>query len=365
MNGISFTRQLLDWYDANGRNLPWRQRPEPYAVWVSEIMAQQTQIDRVVDYHARWMQRFPDIPALANASEDEVLNLWEGLGYYTRARNMHKTAILIQAEFGGIFPSDFADIRSLPGVGDYTAGAVASIAFGQSEPAVDANVLRVFARLLDVAESVRDKAGRNPIEKQVRRLIPDDRPGDFNQAVMELGALVCRKSPHCGRCPVQDHCQALGAGTVALRPVLPASREILRINMATGVLVHQGRMLIQKRKPGDVWPGLWEFPGGGIEEGETPEQAVVREFMEEVELTVRPVEKITVIKYNYTRYRVTMHCFLCRVIGNEAQPVFNEAVEGGFMAPDDLKNFAFPSGHRKLAVFMQSDDRFASLFPAF
>ena len=365
MDGTAFILQLLDWFDANGRDLPWRQRPEPYAVWVSEIMAQQTQIDRVVEYHGRWMERFPDIPTLARASEDEVLHLWEGLGYYSRARNMHRAAVLIQAEFNGTFPSDFADIRSLPGVGDYTAGAVASIAFGQPEPAVDANVLRVFARLLDVAQSVRDKGGRSRIEAQVRRLIPQDRPGDFNQAVMELGALVCRKNPDCTQCPVRSHCRALAQGTVSLRPVLPAPKQAVRINMATGVLIHQGRVLIQKRRPDDVWPGLWEFPGGGIEEGETPEQAVVREYMEEVELSVRPVEKIAVIKYSYTRYRVTMHCYLCEFVGQAGQPVFNEAVDGGFMSPADLKDFAFPSGHRRLAKALEADMRFASLFLSF
>lgn len=362
MDGTAFTRQLLDWYEANGRDLPWRRRPEPYGVWVSEVMAQQTQIDRVVEYHARWMRRFPDIKTLAKAREDEVLNLWEGLGYYSRARNMHQAALLLMTEYGGRFPSDFSDIRSLPGVGDYTAGAVASIAFGQPEPAVDANVLRVFSRLLDVNESVRGKSGRSRIEKQVRLLMPDDRPGDFNQAIMELGALVCRRNPECDACPVQGHCLALKADTVALRPVLPAPKETIRIDMATGVLVHRGRVLIQKRKLDDIWPGLWEFPGGCIEDGETPEQALVREYMEEVELAVRPVEKIKVIKYAYTRYRVTMHCYLCRFDGAVAQPVFNEAVDGGFVSPLELDTYAFPSGHRRLAAALEADERFASFF---
>jgi len=362
MDGILFTQQLLDWYDANRRDLPWRHAPEPYAVWVSEIMAQQTQMDRVVGYFERWMDRFPDIDALARAHEEDVLKLWEGLGYYSRARNMLKAAAAIAVDHGGVFPSDPAAIRSLPGVGDYTAGAIASIAFGLPEPAVDANVLRVFARVLDLDAPVRSKEARTLVGETVRSLMPGDRAGDFTQALMELGALVCSRKPACPECPVGSQCGALEAGTVSLRPVLPVPRKTVRINMATGVLVHRGRVLIQKRLPDDVWPGLWEFPGGGIEQGETPEQAVAREYMEEVELAVKPVEDITTLAYTYTRYRVTMHCFLCRFADGGGQPVFNEAVTGGFVSPGDLAGYAFPAGHRRLIQFMKADPRFDRLF---
>lgn len=365
MDGTLFTRQLLDWYDGHRRDLPWRREPEPYAVWVSEIMAQQTQMGRVVDYFERWMDRFPDIASLARAHEEDVLKLWEGLGYYSRAKNMHKAASVIIAEHNGVFPSDPVAIRALPGVGRYTAGAVASIAFGLPEPAVDANVLRVFARLFNLDEPIRSKGPQSVVEEAVRSLIPGDRAGDFTQALMELGALVCSKKPACDACPVRAHCDAFKAGTVAERPVLPAPKKTIHIDMATGVLLRQGRVLIQKRRLDDVWPGLWEFPGGGIEKGESPEQAVIREYMEEVELGVEPVESITTVAYNYTRYRVTMHAFLCRHAGENGEPVFNEAVEGGFVAPGDLAGYAFPAGHRKLIEFMQADLRFASLFHSF
>lgn len=353
MNGTDFTHTLLRWYDANHRDLPWRHKPEPYSVWVSEIMAQQTQIDRVIGYYSRWMERFPDISALAAAHEEEVLKLWEGLGYYSRARNMLKAAAVVENEYGGVFPSDFTDIRGLPGIGDYTAGAISSIAFKVAEPAVDANVLRVFSRLLDLEESVRSTKGRNAVEEKVRQLIPENRPGDFNQAIMEFGALICSKRPDCDGCPVRNYCKAHEAGTVALRPVLPASAKTIRIDMATGVLVHDGKVLIQKRKPDDVWPGLWEFPGGCIEEGESPEQAVVREYVEEVELEVKPLRKLTTIAYSYTKYRVTMHCFLCRFVNEPEEPVFNEAVQGGFVLPSELGTYAFPAGHRRLVDYLE------------
>ena len=361
MDGKRFTEQLLDWYGRNGRDLPWRRDPAPYPVWISEIMAQQTQMDRVVEYHARWMDRFPTLADLAAAGEEEVLKLWEGLGYYSRARNIRKAARIIEREHGGEFPADLGRIRGLPGVGEYTAGAVASIAFGLAVPAVDANVLRVFARLGDVAEPVNKGAVRRAVEERVVSLLPEDRPGDFNQAVMELGALVCSKRPECGTCPVSTHCLALERDTVAERPVLVSKAEPIRIDMATGVLVRQDRVLVQKRRPDDVWPGLWEFPGGCIEPGESPEQALRREYLEEVELTVRPTEKVAVVRYSYTRYRVTMHCFLCEDDGS-GEPIFHAATEGRFASFGDLSELAFPAGHRRLIDLMRRDVRFASLF---
>ncbi len=363
MNGNHFTKQLLGWYDEFGRDLPWRRNPEPYPVWISEIMAQQTQMDRVVEYHARWMKKFPDMSALAQAGEEDVLKLWEGLGYYSRARNIRRAAVLLEQECGGVFPSDVRQIRALPGVGEYTAGAIASIAFGQPVPAVDANVLRVFSRLGDVSEPVGKAAVRRGIEERVRTLLPKDRPGDFNQAIMELGALVCSRRPECARCPVREYCTAFARETVAERPVLPSAVKPIRIDMVTGILVHEGKVLVQKRRPDDVWPGLWEFPGGCIEKGETPEQTLRREFMEEVELGVRPLEKVTVIRYSYTRYRVTMHCFLCEAVeGRPVTPVFHEASEGRFAPWSSLSDFAFPAGHRRLIEFVQQDIRFASFF---
>ncbi len=360
-----FTTQLLAWYDANKRDLPWRRVPSPYGVWISEIMAQQTQISRVVEYWGRWMKRFPDIESLSCAHEEDVLKLWEGLGYYSRARNILKAACVVSQHHSGVFPTDFSEIRSLPGIGEYTAGAISSIAFGDDVPAIDANVLRVFSRLLDIKTSVKEKAAKTVIEDAVMELIPQSRPGDFNQAIMEFGAIVCTKNPNCSQCSVASHCVAHANGVAAERPVLPKAKELIYVDMATGVFLHNGKVLIQKRKPDDVWPGLWEFPGGTIEEGETPEQALVREYQEEVELDIVPSEKVTVVKYSYTRYRVTMHCFLCHSVnGERPDPVFNEASKGGFVDPVELAQYAFPAGHRRLIEFMQKDLRYSADFPS-
>jgi len=326
-------------------------------------MAQQTQIDRVIGYFEHWMDQFPNIESVAKAHEEQILKAWEGLGYYSRARNIQKAAAVIIQEYGGDFPQTPEDIRSLPGVGEYTAGAIASIAFRLPVPAIDANVLRVFSRLLDIEISVSDKAAKDEIAKQVCQILPEARPGTFNQALMELGALVCSKRPLCENCPVSDHCVALKNKTVDKRPVLSPKKKSIQIEMATGVLLSAGKVLIQKRKPDDIWPGLWEFPGGGIESGESPEEALVREYMEEVELDIIPHEKIGVIKYSYTRYRVTMHCYLCKLTDTApVTPVFNEASEGAFVLPDELDGFAFPSGHRRLLESMREDVRYSSLF---
>lgn len=351
-----FTEELLKWYDVNRRDLPWRSNPDPYGVWISEIMAQQTQMDRVVAYWRRWMKKYPDLSSLAQASEEDVLKAWEGLGYYSRARNIRKAASIIVTEHNSIFPKEIDQIQSLPGIGAYTAGAIASIAHNTVAPAVDANVLRVFARLLDIAETVKAGSVKRMVEEAVIPLMPEDRPGDFNQALMEFGAMVCSKRPACNLCPVTKHCVAFENGTTNDRPVLPAKRKAIHIEMATGVLFQGDKVLVQKRKPDDVWPGLWEFPGGCIEKGETPEQALVREYMEEVELEIIPGEKITIVSYSYTKYRVTMHCYLCHPSNTgKIRPVFNEAVTGQFVSPASLSNYAFPAGHRRLIELMHED----------
>lgn len=360
MDTNAFAQALLDWFDANRRDLPWRKGYDPYHVWMSEIMAQQTQMDRVVPYFRRWLERFPDIRSLAAADEETVLKLWEGLGYYSRARNVLRAARLVVDDHGGRFPETPDEIRSLPGVGEYTAGAIASIAFNLPVPCIDANVMRVFARVDDLSLAAGSGELKQQAERLVRKTMPEDRPRDFNQALMELGALVCRKKPLCDLCPVQPYCGAHEANVIWERPLPKPKKDTVRIEMATGVLLHEGRVLIQKRRPDDVWPGLWEFPGGVMEEGETAEEALVREYREETELVVTPSEKITVVRYAYTRFRVTMHCYLCECC-DEPAPVFHEATEGCFVNPSLLSEYAFPSGHRKLLERMATDVRFATI----
>lgn len=352
-------RSLLDWFAAHRRDLPWRRTYDPYHVLVSEIMLQQTQMDRAVAYFERWIERFPDAGSLARASEDEVLRLWEGLGYYNRARSLLATARELVRLHGGLVPEDAQALRALPGIGPYTAGAVLSVAFNRSEPAVDANVERVLARLTNLELPPSDTRAKEFLRRTAQALIPPGRARDFNQALMELGALVCLpRTPRCGECPWREACVAHGLGLAGERPVAKPAKEIFRVNMASGLLLRGGRIYIQKRRPGDVWPGLWEFPGGVLEAGETPDQALVREFAEETDLAVRPLAPATVVRYSYTRYRVTLHAFYCAAEDAVAEPALHEAVEGRFVRPGELAEFAFPAGHRRVIAFMLQDLRF-------
>jgi len=255
-------RRLLAAYDAGKRDLPWREETDPYRIWVSEIMLQQTRVETVLPYYGRWVERFPTVEALAEAKEDEVLKLWEGLGYYSRARRLHEGARVLKERYSGELPGNNEELRELPGIGDYTAGAIASIAFGEAVPAVDGNVKRVLSRLYDLPAPA-------PVElKRIAGgLVDSDRPGDFNQALMELGALVCLpRSPRCGECPIRTQCLALERGTVPDRPAPKAKKPVPEVDLVVLVAVARGsdgekKLLLRKRPGSGLLAGMWEFPG--------------------------------------------------------------------------------------------------------
>jgi len=350
--------RLLDWFSVAGRDLPWRRTYLPYHIWISEIMLQQTQMDRVVDYFTRWQERFPTIATLAAAEEETVLKAWEGLGYYSRARNIRKCAAVLLECFHGTLPEDYRLLLTLPGIGPYTAGAIMSLAFNRSYPAVDANVERVFARLFDLDRSVKERQTRALIWERAADLILPGKARFFNQALMELGALVCKpRKPECGACPVAEQCLAKKRGTEATRPVGTTAKEPVAIVMATGVLVHEGLLFIQKRPASGVWANLWEFPGGQLEADESPEQAAVREFQEETELVVGNLRSIATVTHSYMQYRVTLHGFFCRRMdGQPAYPVLHAAQEYRWVTFAELSEYAFPAGHRKLIEVIRKSE---------
>jgi A/G-specific adenine glycosylase len=342
---------LLAWFRQNARPLPWRETYDPYQVWISEIMLQQTQMDRAVAYFSRWIARFPDAASVARADIEDVHKLWEGLGYYSRAKNIQAAAKILVERHGGLLPDDPDVLRQLPGIGPYTAGAIASLAFGRDLPAVDANAVRLLARLFDVDAPVALASTKKRLAALARELLPRGRAREFNQAVMELGALVCTpKNPRCAACPLASPCQARHLEVIADRPVLGPAKAVVPLSVASGLLVADGRVFIQKRLPAGVWAGLWEFPGGSIEPGETPEAAIVREFAEETEMAVAVREKLAVIKHGYTSYRVTLHCFALRPAGPPAAsaPVLHAATQSAWAGLAELDGLAFPAGHRKL-----------------
>lgn len=345
---------LLAWFAANARPLPWRRHYTPYEVWISEIMLQQTQMERGVSYFLRWMERFPDLPALAAASEEEVLHAWEGLGYYSRARNLLAAARLVMQEHGGVFPSDPEAIRALPGIGPYTTAAIASIAFNLPVACIDANVERVIARVFDVDSPVKSGPAAARIAELARRILPEGEARHHNQAMMELGALVCGKKPRCGQCPLARFCTALHLGIVHERPVPGKKAEITPIEVVTGVLSSHDHVFVQKRLPQGAWGGLWEFPGGRVEPGETPEQAVVREFAEETGFTVRVTAPLGIIRHGYTTYRVRLHCFALELVTDDTPrppepPVLTATTACRWLERGELESLAMPAAHRKLA----------------
>jgi len=357
-----FSTPLLDWFHANKRPLPWREGYDPYQVLLSEVMLQQTQMDRAVVYFNRFLGRFPTVHHLAGASEEDVLRLWEGLGYYSRARNLLKAARAIVAVHGGKVPERAEALSALPGVGRYTTGAVLSIAHNQDVPAVDANVERVLARCFDIALSPKDPKAKPHFTELAAALIPKGQARDFNQALMEFGALVCTpRDPACTACPLSGICKALAAGTVDDRPALPAAKPAVHIGMGTAVILHKGLYFVQKRNPGGVWAGLWEFPGGQVEPGEEPEQTALREVAEETGFAVKSLGKLAVIKHSYTRYRVTMHAYLTGFPeGVEPpEPVLTAATSYRWLPFGALAGLAFPTAMRKLAAAMERDPRLA------
>ena len=346
---------LLDWFYKNRRILPFREDPTPYHVWLSEVMLQQTRVSAVLPYYERFLAALPDIPALAACDEEKLHKLWEGLGYYSRVRNLQKAAKIVCEQYGGQLPADYAALRALPGIGDYTAGAIASISFGIPVPAVDGNVLRVFSRLYNDPGVITDPKVKKAFTARVMEHQPPEKAGDYNQALMELGALVCvpNGAPLCDVCPLAGLCESRHLGIQNERPVPGKKAAVTQIEVVCGVLLHEGKVFIQRRNEKDVWGGLWEFPGGCVEPGEPPDQAVVREWMEEVGFKVAIVRPLDVIRHNYTTYRITLRCYQLRLEGKpKGCPVPEELAEATacqWIAPQDIEAFPLPAPHRKLA----------------
>jgi A/G-specific adenine glycosylase len=318
-------------------------------------MLQQTQMERGVVYFERWLKRFPDVTAVAKASSYEIIKYWEGLGYYARARNLHKAARLMELHHDGGVPRDYKELLKLPGIGPYTASAIASIAFNADLPVVDANVERVFARIFDIEKPLKSKDVHRQIQGLARTLLPPGEARDFNQALMDLGGMVCTpRNPDCGNCPVAGQCSAHRGDFVEDRPVKKQSGQRIHIEMATGLLVKRGHIFIQQRHNDDIWGGLWEFPGGRVEDGESPEEALIREYREETSFRVEICRKVTTVIHFYTQYKVTLHCYLCRLPGESLLPDLRAAQKYHWVDREQLENYGFPAGHRKFIEYMRS-----------
>jgi A/G-specific adenine glycosylase len=322
-----FRRALLAWYRAHHRPLPWRSTRDPYAIWVSEIMLQQTQVATVIDYYNRFLQRFPDIRSLADAPEQEVLTLWAGLGYYRRARQMHSAARQIVQQYDGKFPNTFAEVHALPGIGRYTAGAVVSFAYGLRAPILEANTLRLYSRLIGLRDDPKARTSQSTLWSFAEHILPQagDRVGQLNQALMEVGSMICTpKQPDCAACPVKQYCAAYRDGSQTEIPRMPTPPTFTPLHHALVVVKRGGKTLMRQNPQGGWWDGLWDFPRVDLTALGLHQACdrAARRSAEQVELVERAMhqslglelressgEYLKTIKHGVTRYRIALHCF--------------------------------------------------------
>ncbi len=348
-----FVDILLDWYERTAADLPWRAAHTAYSVWLSEIMLQQTQVETVKPYYARFLAAYPTVNDLAAAPLDAVLKLWEGLGYYSRARNLHRAAQVVAAQ-GGEFPRTVDELLLLPGIGRYTAGAIASIAYGVRAPVLDGNVIRVYARLLDLPDDVTQTATQARLWAQAEAWLPADRAGDYNQALMDLGRLVCKpKKPLCAQCPIRAHCLAYQRGTQDERPVKKAKAPTPHYDVTAGMIWNaRGELLIAQRPLEGLLGGLWEFPGGKQEDGETLPECLQRELREELAIEVEVGELFTRVDHAFTHFRITLFAFTCRYLSGEPQAL--GVRDWKWVTPAELSRYSFGKADRQVIDALES-----------
>jgi A/G-specific adenine glycosylase len=340
-----FGQRLLRWFRTHRRDLPWRRTSDPYRIWVSEIMLQQTRVATVAPYFERFVARFPDLSALAAADLDDVLKSWEGLGYYRRARSLKRAAEQLTAEGHRQLPADYQRLLALPGVGRYTAGAVMSLAFNAPHPIQDGNVRRVLCRVWTVDAEPSSAPAQRWLWETAAALIPPGRAGRFNEALMELGATVCtHRAPSCHACPVRPLCGAHRSGEADRYPRTVRRRPLPHHDVVAGIIRRGERLLISQRKAESMLGGLWEFPGGKLEPGESLEQCLHREVDEELGIRVRIERPFMQVHHAYSHFRITLHTFECRHSSGRARPLECAALR--WVYPAELEQFAFPKADR-------------------
>lgn len=348
---VDLRQRLLAWYASQGRDLPWRRTRDPYAIWISEVMLQQTQVKTVVPYYERWLEKLPTVEALAAAEQQTVLKLWEGLGYYARARNLHQAAQQMVAEYGGKFPQGLEDAIALKGIGRTTAGGILSAAFNLPTAILDGNVKRVFARLV-AFPSVPNKA-LNQLWEISEQVLDPKHPRDFNQAIMDLGATLCtRHHPACLLCPWQTHCAAYNQNAVSNFPMTQSRKPLPHKQIGVAVITDaQGNILIDRRKQEGLLGGLWEFPGGKIEPGESVEACVSREIKEELGIEIEVGDRLITIEHAYTHFKVTLNVFSCKYLSGEPQPI--ECDEVKWVTLDEIDEYPFPKANSQIIEAMK------------
>jgi A/G-specific adenine glycosylase len=342
-----FNKRLLAWYDENKRSMPWRDCDDPYKTWVSEIMLQQTRVEQAIPYFHRFMERFPTVDELAAADQQEVLKIWEGLGYYSRARNMHHAAKTVVKTYDGNIPDTEKEIRALKGIGPYTAAAVLSIAYSKAYAVVDGNVLRVLTRYLGIEDDIRSQQTKNVIQDAADDLLDTERPGDFNQAMMELGATICTPSkPDCINCPISSECTAYATLKTDSIPYKSPAKKRPHHQIGVGIIKDDDQVLIALRPDDAMLGGLWEFPGGKQKEQETIEETVQRELKEELGVEVSIIKPFMKLDHAYSHFKITLHAYICELMHGTPSPKSSQEIE--WVSLQDLDQYPFPKANRKL-----------------
>ena len=334
------SKHLLDWYSSNKRILPWRQTKDPYKIWISEIMLQQTQVATVIPYYNRWIKRFPNANILSKASYDEVLKFWEGLGYYSRCKNIYKTSQIVKNSF----PDNYADLIKLPGVGDYTAKTILAIAFNKGEVGIDTNLERVSFRLLGLKK--RSKFNQSRAKKFLENIQDRESPGDFNQALMDLGSSICQANfVNCTICPISDDCKAFLNLDPISYPEPKKQKSIPTIKVSTCIVRKKNKLLILQRPIDKMLGGLWEFPGGKIEKNESQENAVIREVFEETNLSIKKPQYIGEVKHQYSHFKVHISLFLIHI---DSDKQLQTRQDYKWVTREELDSFAIPKANYKM-----------------
>ncbi len=341
----TFLRFLSDWFAKNARPFPWRKDYSPYAVWISEMMLQQTQADRGSEYFTAWIRRFPDIHTLSRASEQEVLHLWQGLGYYRRARYILQTARLLCKEHDGRLPAKRGALLALPGIGPYTAHAILSIAYNLPYCVIDGNVLRVWARLLDIPFVVDTVPFRKELELFLEGIMKGIEPRLFNEALMELGALICTPTqPSCGECPVSGFCESYRKGTVAIRPVKKKKTPPTRLACTAFVVSREGRYLLQRFPPGGLFANMWGFPIVQYENKHPDFASAAQDFQVKYAIQVKRKKRLTSFVHSYTRYKIHLHALLTVPVGQLKTLSKNQQ----WLSLEEIRQLPMPSAHHRI-----------------
>lgn len=348
MQNSDFSRNLLNWYQDHKREMPWRGELDPYKIWVSEIMLQQTRVDQAMPYFNNFISHFPTVFDLAQAEQQEVLKAWEGLGYYSRARNLLAAAKDVVDNYGGKVPQSYDEIIKLKGIGPYTAAAVTSIAFNQPHAVVDGNVIRVLTRYYGIEDDTRSSKTRKQVQQFADELIDKEQPGDFNQALMELGSAICTPTkPDCQNCPVQAGCIAAQMAKTDTIPYKSPAAKKPHHTIGVGIIEDDnGKLLIALRPDNVMLGGLWEFPGGKQKDGESIRETIERELKEELGVEVKAGFEFMTLKHTYSHFSIDLHAWMCKLVSGSPKPKSSKEIR--WVERAELEQYPFPKANKVL-----------------